>query len=457
MENKYRKIPQINEIIKKFNNLDLPVEHIKLTAQKVIETYKENIKNESSFDFEKSDIYSDIKFKLENEKVNTFVEVINGTGVVLHTNLGRSLLSESAIKRLVNISSNYSNLEYDLENGTRGTRYNHVTEIIKNLTGAEDALIVNNNAAAVFLMLNTLAKDKETIISRGELVEIGDSFRISEFMENSGTKVVEVGSTNRTHLIDYEKEINEDTKVLMKVHTSNYKISGFHKDVTAPELKTLVKDKDIHIIEDLGSGSLVDLSHFGLGQERTVKKCINEGIDLVSFSCDKLLGGPQGGIICGKKALIEKIKKNQLLRTFRVGKLTLAALEATLIEYLNEKTVFNNIPTLKMISMSIEEIERKANILSYLINKEINNIQFNIIASSSLVGGGAYPTEKLKSKSISIINNSSNKLEEYLRLSKYHIITSVYDDKVHLDLRTIKEEDFPKIVEILKEYFGENI
>lgn len=457
MANKYRKIPQINELIKHFNNLDLPVEYIKITSQKVIDNFRSKIKENPQFDFEEEDIIKEIEFKLKNENIYSFKEVINATGVVLHTNLGRALLSKAAIDKLIQISTNYSNLEYDLEVGTRGTRYDHLIDIIRKLTGAEDAIIVNNNAAAVFLMLNSLSKDCETIVSRGELVEIGDSFRIYEFMENSGANVIEVGSTNRTHLVDYERKIGENTKILMKVHTSNYKISGFHKEVSAPELKTLTKDKEIYVLEDLGSGSLIDLTAFGLSHERTVKDCINEGIDLVSFSCDKLLGGPQGGIICGKSKLIKKIKDNQLLRTFRVGKLTLAALEATLIEYLDLEKALLNIPTLRMISISLDELEKKAQVLFNMIEREIENIEFEITDSTSLVGGGAFPNEKLNSKSVSISSNFSSKLEEYLRLSKYHIITSVYDDKVHLDLRTLKEGDFPKIVEVLKDFYGNKL
>lgn len=456
MSNRYRKIPQVNDILIYFDkkNYDLPREYIKEVSNYVITSYREKLKTNPNFEIESEDIYLQIEKMLNSKSIYSLEQTINATGVVLHTNLGRAPLSKRAIDRIVVISSSYSNLEYNLDTGKRGSRYEHVIDLVKKLTGAEDALIVNNNAAAVFLMLNTLSKGKETIISRGELVEIGDSFRISEIMENSGAILVEVGATNRTHLYDYENKINDETKVLMKVHTSNYKIMGFHEDVSASELSDLISGKDIHIIEDLGSGSLIDLSRYGLSYERTVRDCINDGIDLVSFSCDKLLGGPQGGIICGNKELIQQIKNNQLLRAFRVCKLTLCALEATLIEYLDEKKVMEEIPTLKMISMNLEEIDAKAINFSNKLKNSIKNIEFEIIDSDSLVGGGAYPTEVLKSRAIAINpKTNADELEEFLRLSKYHIISNVENERILLDVRTILEDEFEKIIEILKEYY----
>ncbi len=456
MTNKYRKIPQVNDVLNYFEkkNINASKDLIKYIAVSILDDYRSEIKNNPDFDFEKEDVYKKIEDTLTKGDYYSFKETINATGVVLHTNLGRALLSKKACQRLVEISSSYSNLEYDLDAGQRGSRYKQVVDIIKHLTGAEDAIIVNNNAAAVFLMLNTLAYNKETIISRGELVEIGDSFRVSEIMERSGTKLIEVGATNRTHLKDYERQINEETKVLMKVHTSNFKVLGFHKEVTAPELKDLAKGKDLLVLEDLGSGSIIDLSKYGLSRERTVGQCLKEGIDLVSFSCDKLLGGPQGGIIVGRKDLIDQIKKNQLLRAFRVGKLTLAALEATLFEYLDEGLLMKTNPTLRMIAMPLEEIEKKAIKLRDMILKEIPQIDLTLEDTSSLVGGGAYPEEELASKRLSIKTKVDPKnLEEFLRLSPYHIITSVYKDQVHLDLRTIDESDFEKIVQVLKEYY----
>ncbi|MDO5027865.1 MAG: L-seryl-tRNA(Sec) selenium transferase [Bacillota bacterium] len=456
MTNKYRKIPQVNDVLTYFEskNIEVSKELVKYVSISIFNNFRNEIKENPDFDFEKEDIYRQIETVLEKGDFYSFKTTINATGVVLHTNLGRALLSKKAQERLVQISSSYSNLEYDLDQGQRGSRYKQLVDIIKTLTGAEDAIIVNNNAAAVFLMLNTLAYDKETIVSRGELVEIGDSFRVSEIMERSGTRLIEVGATNRTHLKDYTDHINENTKVLMKVHTSNFKVLGFHKEVSAPELKDLAQGKDLLVLEDLGSGSLLDLSKYGLSQERTVSKCLKEGIDLVSFSCDKLLGGPQGGIIVGRKDLIDQIKKNQLLRAFRVGKLTLAALEATLFEYLDEEELIKNNPTINMIAMTLEEITAKAEDLRDQILAQLPNIDLSLEDSYSLVGGGAYPEEKLPSKKLSLkAKDKATDLERFLRLSRYHIITSVYDDQVHLDLRTIKREDFPKILSVLKEYY----
>lgn len=456
MNNKYRKIPQINDIIIYFDkkNYDFPREYIKDISNSIISEFRNKLKLNPDIVFETEDIFLEIENALKTKNIYSIEQTINATGIILHTNLGRAPISKRAVQRLIDVASSYSNLEYNLETGKRGSRYDHVINLVKKITGAEDAIIVNNNAAAVFLMLNTLSKGKETIISRGELVEIGDSFRISEIMENSGAILVEVGATNRTHLYDYENEINDETKVLMKVHKSNYKIIGFNEEVSALELSKLISGKDIHIIEDLGSGSLIDLSQYGLSHERTVKDCIQDGIDLVSFSCDKLLGGPQGGIICGKKELIQKIKKNQLLRAFRVCKLTLSALEATLIEYLDPKKAVEEIPTLNMISQSLENIEEKALMFSKKIEKSVNNLNFEIVDSNSLVGGGAYPAEVLKSKAIALEpKTNADELEEFLRLSKYHIISSIENEKVLLDFRTIFENEYEKIIEILKEYY----
>lgn len=460
MNNKYKKLPQVNQLLSVFEEKEphISKDFVKYVSNFVLDQYREKIKEYKDFNFEVEDIYKDIEEELSKDRFYSFKNTINATGVVLHTNLGRALLSDKAIQRIKEIASSYSNLEYDLSHGKRGSRYNQVVEVIKNLTGADDAIIVNNNAAAVFLMLNTFAYDKETIVSRGELVEIGDTFRVSSIMERSGTRLVEVGATNRTHLYDYENNINENTRVLMKVHTSNFKVIGFHEEVSATELKDLTKNSNIHVFEDLGSGSLIDLSKYGLQAERTVSDCIKEGIDLVSFSCDKLLGGPQGGIICGRSDLISKIKKNQLLRAFRVCKLTLAALEATLFQYIDENIAIREIPTLNMICMPLDEIEKKARVFGNILSSEIPNIEYSLEDTYSLVGGGAYPDEKLKSKAISIKSpRGVLDLERCLRLSDYHIIANVYDDKVHLDFRTIMEKDFPKIVEVLKEYFGDSL
>ena len=397
------------------------------------------------------DIKNIIEYTINKTKLEyslSLKNVINATGTVIHTNLGRSLLSEDIKDEVWNLSSRYSNLEYNLEKGERGSRYSHIINIIKRLTNAEDVLIVNNNAAAVLLVLNTLSKDGEAIVSRGELVEVGGSFRIPSIMELSGSKLVEVGSTNKTHLFDYEDYINENTKVLMKVHTSNYKIIGFTESVSIEKLSKLGKKYNIPVVEDLGSGVLIDLSKYGLSYEPTVLDSIEKGIDIVTFSGDKLLGGPQAGIIVGKKKYIDKMKKNQLTRALRVDKLTISALEATLRMYLDEQKAINNIPTLKMLTYKIEELEQKAIKLFNKISSLNLDINIKIEDGLSQVGGGSMPTEVMKTKVISIVPNniSVSNLERKMRLSKSHIIGKIYDNKYILDIRTIFEDEFDIIV-----------
>ncbi len=277
---------------------------------------------------------------------------------MIHTNLGRSLLAKEAIENVIKVSENYSNLEYDLKQGKRGSRYSHVEELIKKVTGAEAAMVVNNNAAAVMLALNTLCEEKEAIVSRGQLVEIGGSFRVPDVMKFSRAHLVEVGTTNRTHLYDYENNINENTGVLLKVHTSNFKIMGFTEEVSSEEMVQLGEKYKLPVMEDIGSGTLVDFSKYGFTYEPTVQSSLEKGVDVVTFSGDKMLGGPQAGIIVGKKKYIDKMKKNQLTRALRIDKMTLAALEGTLKYYIDEKEAIENIPTLNMI-LSSKEIHKK--------------------------------------------------------------------------------------------------
>ncbi|MGL6107582.1 L-seryl-tRNA(Sec) selenium transferase [Romboutsia sp.] len=427
------------------------------SIRKTINLYREQIKKLNEEETKKFEVVFDkiINNTLELIEVNyslSLKKVINGTGIVVHTNLGRSLLSETIKDEVWNSASRYSNLEYDLEKGDRGSRYTHLTNIIKRLTNAEDVLVVNNNAAAVLLVLNTLAKEGEAIVSRGELVEVGGAFRIPSIMELSGAKLVEVGATNKTHLKDYEEAINEETKVLMKVHTSNYRILGFTQSVEIDELAKLGKKYKVPVIEDLGSGVFVDLSKYGLSYEPTVLDSLNKGADIVTFSGDKMLGGPQAGIIVGKKEYIEKMKKNQLTRALRVDKLTICALEATLRMYLDEEKAIKNIPTLRMLTYSEEEIIEKSNMLfNEIKNKELN-INIHIEDGLSQVGGGSMPLEIIKSKVIAIKPNNINvsTLERKLREGKHHIIGRIYDDKYILDVRTIFEDEFEIIVEELE-------
>ena len=402
------------------------------------------------------DIIRDSIIKIKINYSLSLKKVINGTGVILHTNLGRSLLSESIKDEVWGIASRYSNLEYNIDTGERGSRYVHLLDMIKRLTGAEDVLVVNNNAAAVLLALNTLAKDGEAIVSRGELVEVGGSFRIPSIMSLSGAKLVEVGATNKTHISDYEEVISENTKVLMKVHTSNYKILGFTENVEIDNLSLLSKKYNIPLIEDLGSGVFIDLSKYGLSYEPTVLDSINKGADIVTFSGDKMLGGPQAGIIVGKKEYIQKMKKNQLTRALRVDKITICALEATLRIYLDEHKAIRDIPTLRMLTYTIEVIHKKVNKLFNLLNGLNLDAQISIEDNFSQVGGGSMPIEKLKTFVISIIPNkmSVSSLERKLRLSNSNIIGRIYENKYILDVRTIFEDEFEIIARELNILIG---
>lgn len=408
--------------------------------------------NSECIEINNSDIIIDSIKKIKVNYSLSIKNIINGTGVVLHTNLGRSLLSESIKEEVWEIASKYSNLEYDIELGQRGSRYIHLVDIIKKLTKAEDVLIVNNNAAAVLLVLNTFAKNKEVIVSRGELVEVGGSFRIPSIMSLSGAQLVEVGATNKTNILDYEEAINEDTSILMKVHTSNYKILGFTESVGLDELSKISKKYNIPLVEDLGSGILIDLSKYGLSYEPTVLDSIKKGVDIVTFSGDKMLGGPQAGIIVGKKEYIDKMKKNQLTRALRVDKITIAALEATFRLYLDEKKAVKEIPTLRMLTYSLDELKVKAKNFLDMLNKLKLNIDIRLQRGFSQVGGGSMPIEKMDTYLISLRPNniSVSSLEEKLRLSNSHIIGRISEDRYLLDVRTIFDNQFEIIAKEIK-------
>ncbi|SCL84231.1 L-seryl-tRNA(Sec) selenium transferase [Sporanaerobacter sp. PP17-6a] len=389
--------------------------------------------------------------RIEDKNKFNLRKVINGTGVVLHTNLGRSMLSSYVLKGLEEISTNYSNLEFNLETGERGSRYSHVEELLKSIAGCESAIVVNNNAAAVLLVLNTVAKEKEVIISRGELIEIGDSFRIPEVMEESGAHLLEVGTTNKTHLWDYENAINERTGALLKVHTSNYKILGFTSSVSVTELCELKDKYGIPVIEDLGSGTLIDFSKYGMEYEPTVQDSVKNGGDIITFSGDKLLGGPQAGIIVGRKTYIDKMKKNPLTRAFRIDKLTLCALEETLRLYLDEEKAVEMIPTLSMLTLKSKELENRGiklyNRIKECIDKKFADI--DLVDDYSEVGGGSFPLGKFPTKCImlSLKNIRPEEYEKRLRNFKVPIIARIYKDNIYLDLRTIMPDDYDVLIE----------
>ena len=376
-------------------------------------------------------------------------KVINATGVVLHTNLGRSLLPDESIENMKEIASSYSNLEYDLEKGRRGSRYSHIENLLCEITGAEAAFVVNNNAGAVLLALNTLADGKEAIVSRGELIEIGGSFRIPDIMKRSGAKMIEVGTTNKTHPEDYEEVISDKTGLLLKVHTSNYRIVGFTSEVDLHTLIEFGEKYHLPVVNDLGSGSLIDFSLYGLEQEPTVQEVVKTGVDVVTFSGDKLLGGTQAGIIVGKKTTIKKLIKNPLNRALRIDKLMLAALESTLRLYIDQETVIKKIPTLKMITLPLDEIKRRANNLKSRLMKNIpDHVEIQVVDDSSQVGGGALPSQQLPTKVVAISSESISvkSLEKYLRDNRPSIIARISKDQLRIDIRTVSMDE-EKVIE----------
>ncbi len=372
--------------------------------------------------------------------------VINATGVIIHTNLGRAPLHPSAIQHLVEVSKTYSNLEYDIELGERGNRYAHVEEILCRLSGAESALVVNNNAGAVLLVINTLAEGKEVIVSRGELVEIGGAFRIPDVMRRSGALLREVGTTNRTHLNDYQKAIGPQTGLLLKVHTSNFRVMGFSSEVSLEDLVQLGKQHQLPVIDDLGSGCLIDLTLYGLEKEPTVQEMIKTGVDAITFSGDKLLGGPQAGIILGKKNSLDLFKINPLTRALRIDKLTLAALESTLLLYLDKKRAMEEIPTLLMLSLDTKRLKiRGRRLLKRLSKMENKRITCTLREDVSQVGGGALPLQELPTIVLTLkpLDFSLNTLELHLRKGDPPIISRISKEELILDMRTVFDEEIP--------------
>lgn len=375
-----RQIPKVDliiELLPKNSTLQMDQGQVKTIIDEELQLIRHKIMKGTVEAIDEGGLIIKITRRIEAQLSPNLKRVINATGIVLHTNLGRAVFSKHTMKHLYNTMTHYNTLEYNLQFGTRGSRYDHVEKLLCKLTGAEAALVVNNNAAAVMLVLNTLAIHREVVLSRGEMVEIGGSFRIPEVMKSSGCKLVEVGATNKTHLRDYENAITNETALLLKVHTSNYQIMGFTSEVSRKELAALAQASKVPFYEDLGSGAMIDFSLFGLKREPLISECLSEGVDLLSFSGDKLLGSSQAGIIVGKKAYIDKLEQNQLLRAFRIDKLSLAVLEDTLIQYLNQETAISNIPTLSMLSTTSEEVLQK---VTLFIKKKSNDARKNRLA-----------------------------------------------------------------------------
>jgi len=399
--------------------------------------------------FSDSVILERVKNSVKQAMTSNLKRVVNATGIVVHTNLGRSLLAKDAVENLLTIASRYSNLEFDLSKGKRGSRYSSVEDILCEISGAQAAMVVNNNAGAVFLCLETLSRGKKVIVSRGELVEIGGSFRIPDVMAKSGAVLKEVGTTNRTHFPDYENAIEHDTGLLLKVHKSNFSVLGFTAEVSLEELVALGTTYQIPVMEDLGSGTFVDFTKYGLLKEPTVQESVAAGVDVVTFSGDKLLGGPQAGIIVGKKDLIDRIKKNPITRALRIDKLTLAALESTLRHYRNIDREIDSIPTLRMITLPLDHIEKRAKELAKLMkNAGDPRISVCLVDVFSRPGGGAFPLQKLPSKGVGVKVQgiSANAVEKKMRGNDIPIIGRIEEDRFIMDLRTIQDDELPIII-----------
>lgn len=399
-----------------------------------------------------------------------FRRVLNATGVVVHTNMGRSLLAPEAVAAVAEAAAHYSNLEFDLATGERGSRYSHVEALLCRLTGAEAALVVNNNAAAVLIVLDTLCKGREVIVSRGQLVEIGGSFRIPEVMAKSGAVLREVGATNRTHLRDYEAAIGSETAALMKVHTSNFRQVGFVKEVPLSELKTLAATFGLPVIEDLGSGSLLRLDADGLPGEPTAGESIAAGADVVSFSGDKVLGGPQAGIIVGRRDFIERIKKNPLNRALRIDKMTLAALEATLRLYLDPELARGRVPTLAMMTRPLSSLRAQAARLAGLLKKRLpacldGRLGVSVRPGASRVGGGAFPEADLPTALVALTplgraglnpGLSVDGLRQALLSTDPPLVARVEDGALCLDPRTLDAAEHPLVLGALRQALGDD-
>ena len=380
-------------------------------------------------------------------------KVLNGTGTILHTNLGRAPLGKEAASRVLETVSGYCNLEYDLEDGCRGERCGQIENILCEITGAEAAVAVNNNAAALLLILCTLAQGGEVIVSRGELVEIGGQFRIPDVMKQSGAGLVEVGTTNRTRLSDYETAVTETTKAILKVHTSNYRIIGFTEETSIEQLTPLREKYGIPLVEDLGSGALLDLTKYGLPGEPNVQDALRRGADIVCFSGDKLLGGPQAGIIAGKKEYIEKMRSNPLFRALRIDKITAAFLETILLEYRSMERALVRIPTLRMLTQNEKEIAEDAAELKILLEQAAFDAEIALYPCRSKVGGGALPVTELPSMAVGIRPSkiSAETLSRRLRRLPIPVVTRIEDENVLVDARTFEMEYASEFVRMLKE------
>ena len=447
-----RGIPKVDELMQKADILalreELPTAAVRAAVREELDGLRRSILSGQADRIpEESTLCQAICRRAREDALPSLRPVINGTGVVLHTNLGRACLSQRAADAVTAVARGYSTLEYDLAKGQRGSRHDHIETLVCQVTGAEAAMVVNNNAAAVLLILSALGKGGEVITSRGELVEIGGSFRIPDIMVQCGCTLREVGATNKTHLRDYENAIGPETRALLKVHTSNFKIMGFSQSVPLDELVALGREKGLPVIEDLGSGSLVDLEQFGIHDEPTVQQSVKAGVDIISFSGDKLLGGPQAGIILGRAEYIRQLKRHPLARAMRVDKMTIAALRETLYAYTDEDLACREIPVLAMLGAENHVLREKAGALCSMLRER--GVSAQVVPTQDQVGGGSVPTQLLDAWAVAIDPGrlSVDQLEEKLRLRPLPIIGRITHEQYILDVRTLMERDFPYIAQ----------
>jgi L-seryl-tRNA(Ser) seleniumtransferase len=452
-----RRLPSVDQLVRRLT--DLPelagISRARLTStvREAVETVRRSVlKGEDGGEDPSARVASHVVDTLTRAGAFSLRAVVNATGVVLHTNLGRAPMSDLAMARLGVSGPAYSNLELDLATKERGSRYSHVETVLGRLTGAEDALVVNNNAAAVLLAIETLAHGKEVVVSRGELIEIGGEFRIPDIMLRGGARLREVGTTNRTHLRDYADAIGPDVALLLKVHTSNYRVVGFTADVSSRDLAALGRERGIPVMEDLGSGSLVDLRPWGFPYEPTVPEVVASGVDLVSFSGDKLLGGPQAGIVVGTRSLVGRLKKNPWNRALRIDKFTIAALEATLHAY-DDGTALETVPTLRLLTEPLASIRRRARrLLARLGAEERRRLAAEVVEDHSEVGGGALPEVKLPTAALAVGGTpaAARQLDQALRRADPPVIGRITRDRLLLDCRTIRPEQIPAVAAALR-------
>lgn len=449
----YRAIPSVQQLLQDpaFKKFSISDSYLKLVIQQESQKLRNQLSQDSKANTKDipTQLSENIASRLEKIFVPSLKRVINATGIILHTNLARAPIAKAAKEALLNSIENYNNLELDLDSGERGERNQHVEKLLCLLTGAEAAFVVNNNAAAVLLALNSLAKRKEVPVSRGELVEIGGSYRMPDVMKASGVKMVEIGTTNKTHLKDYEKAISPKTAAILKVHTSNYRIKGFVGEVSLAEIVALAHKNNLPVIYDMGSGALIDLSKYSVRDEPLANEIVKTGVDVVSFSGDKLLGGPQSGIILGKKKFIEKIRKNHLARALRCDKLTFAILETTLKLYLDPDKLADELPIISMLKLSLNELKKRGNQIREKIKP--SHLTIDIEKTNSQMGSGTLPLIEIPSIALAIKSEkySSRKLAAKLRQNQPPVIGYIRDDKYFLNLRTVREDELSIVVKAL--------